>query len=91
MPPKRRTRGASNSNSLFEYNNQVELTFKGQPKENILQNVTAVGDSGSDEDDDYPILKKKKGKKGRKQASSSSDSSTSDSEPEQVKKITNKE
>ncbi|CAB4038143.1 Hypothetical predicted protein, partial [Paramuricea clavata] len=49
MLPKRRQRGGSNSSNLFHYNNQVELTFKGQPKEEMLEKVTEVGDSGSDD------------------------------------------
>ena len=90
MPPKRRPRGGSNSNSLFQYNNQVELTFKSQPKENNLPKVAEVGDSGSDDDDNYPILKKR-GKKNAAESSSSESSSASDSETEQVKKISDNE
>ena len=90
MPPKRRPRGASKSDSLFQYNNQVELTFKSQTKENNLPKVAEVGDSGSDDDDNYPILKKR-GKKSTAPSSSSESSSASDSETEQVKKVSDNE
>jgi len=86
MPPKRRPRGGSNKDSLFHYNNQVELTFKSQPMEDNLQKVGEVGDSGSDDDDNYPILKKK-GKKSTAPSSSSESSSASDSDTDQVKKV----
>ena len=91
MPPKRRPRGGSNSENLFHYNNQVELTFKGQAKETLLKNVAEVGDSGSDDDDNLPILRKR-GKKNVDTSSSSSDSSSaSDSENEKVTKVPDNE
>lgn len=77
MPPKRRPRGGANSQNLFHYNNQVEVTFKAQPKENTLERV---GDSGSD-DDNVPVLRKK-GKIRGESSSSSESSEASDSEPE---------
>ena len=81
MPPKRRSKAGADS--LFQYNNQVELTFKAQPKEKILEETTDVGDS-DDDDANLPILRKK-GKKSVDISSSSSDSSSaSDSEPEKV-------
>jgi hypothetical protein len=93
MPPKRRPRGGSNSSNLFHYNNQVELTFKGQPKEEMLEKVTEVGDSGSDDDNEnLPVLKKKKkGKKNVDTSSSSDSSSASDSDSEQVRKVSDNE
>ncbi|CAB4024176.1 NFATC2-interacting -like [Paramuricea clavata] len=84
MPPKRRLRGGSNSSNLFHYNNQVELTFKGQPKEEMLEKVTEVGDSGSDDDNENLPVLRKKGKKNVDTSSSSDSSSASDSDSEQV-------
>lgn len=86
MPPKRRARVVSNSADLFHYSNQVELTFKSQPKETILAKAAENVDSSESEDDSAPILKKK-GKKSVNTSSSES-SSASDSEIDEVKKPT---